>query len=608
MSQNPGIVLQQAGSFGWRVVLLTFAGALLVAVVWAGGRQPHDPGVAMTGAPRVASCNFPNAYRATYHLDCSSKASGAIAQSMAVQGGLIWESSPGAAGISLVRVALRPDARSVQTFGPAEVVVEQLSDCSIARIATSSAWPAASTALLAQLLGNMQFTLANTTMVGGWQARHQDEIGDYTAKYSGWTNAIRRQKLQYLRVPGGGTIPRIRHSQLDVALDPEGRWAISAVLSQVVQHPSPFPALAKDITAALDIRLERQVIESIEGQQVASGLPAGYHWSLEPFRMPDPPPVAAAPTSAANADEILLALRDMHRRGAADREQLEFLVAWLQGRPDGARALYAMIRAGGLSEGEAAMVWLALRLADTKECLAVLREACEDPALAGKDRVRALWALSDASIAPENADVLLRVADEQKGDPTVAHAALRASGHFSKRLAADDPGTKRSIQLLITESLNHAVTDDDRLASLDAVFNAEDQALGPAITNELSNDTPAVRAHAVEALAAVLDERAEEAALAAAADLSLQVRHSAAKALQILGLQGHLSSAALVGISARLAAEGDVAVRLGLVAALGAAAGADPMAKQQLAAHYKRELDVEVLVQIGRFCTANELK
>lgn len=608
MSQNPAVGTQHGSSIGWRGGLLTFAGAVLIAVVWSSVHQADDPDVSMTRAPRIASCNFPNAYRASYRLDCSSRASGAVAQSIEVHGSLIWDSSPGAAGSSLVRVALRPDARSSQTLGPAEVVIEQLSDCSIARIAISSAWPAASSALLAQLLGNMQFTLAGTTLAGPWRARHKDDLGDYIAEYSTSSLGIRRQKLQYLSGPGSGPIPRITHSQLDVAPDPQGRWALSAVLKQTVQHPSPFPALVKDITAALDIRLERQVVEPIEGLQVATGLPEGYGWALEPFRMPNPPPEVARPTTAANADETLQALRDMHGKGAADREQIDFLVAWLRGSPGGAQALYAMLRAGALSDSEAAMAWLALRLADTKECIAVLRKACEDRELAGKERVRALWALSDATVAPESADALLRVASEQSGDPNVAHAALRASGHLSKRLGPGDPEIKQIIHSIIMKSLSSAATDDDRLASLDAVFNAEDQGLSAGITNELSNETPAVRAHAVEALAIALDDRAEAAALVAAADLNLQVRHSAAKALQLLGLQGHLSPTTAVSIGARLAVEGDAAVRLGLVAALGAAAAASPSAKQQLVTHYKREPDVQVLVQIGRFCTANDLK
>lgn len=608
MAQNPGTVLQQGRRLGWRVGLLALAAAALIAAVAAGGHGSDDPGLDQAAAPPVISCKFPNAYRATYRLTCSSHASGAITQTMAVEGSLLWESTPAAAGTNLVRVALKPDAHTAQTVGPAEVIIEQRSDCSIGRIALSGAWPAASSALLAQVLGNLQLTLPGTTGVGQWQARQADEVGDYIAEYAGSTLVIRKQKLRYLRMAAGGALPRITHSQLDVALDPEGRWAVSAVLKQALQHPSPFPALARDINAALDIRLERQSIESLDDVQVVSGLPVGYHWSLEPFRMPDPPAGAAAPASAANIDQVLRALREMRDKGGADREQIKFLVAWLRGRPGGAQALYAVLRAGGLSESEAAMAWLALRIADNKESVAVLRNACEDRVLAGKEKVRALWALSDATVAPESAEVLLRVAHDQAGDPEVAHAALRASGHFAKRLAPADAAARQKIQELITGALDLAASDDDRLAGLDGVFNAEDQAFGAAITDELLNSTPAVRAHAIEALAAVLDERAEAAALVAAADLSVQVRHSAAKALQLLGLHGHLSSSTIVGISERLAAEGDVAVRLGLVAALGAAAATQPSAKQQLAAHYKREQDVQVLVHIGRYCTANDLK
>jgi len=196
-------------------------------------------------------------------------------------------------------------------------------------------------------------------------------------------------------------------------------------------------------------------------------------------------------------------------------------------------------------------------------------------------------------------------------DKPVANSALLALGTLSRRTGKKQPEVARLASEQISASLRDARGAEDIAVALDAIGNAGDTALAESVEAYTKDPSAVVRAHTAAAYRGMEREKMEPVLvdwLGKEAEPEVR-RVIASSLLEKVNKEGEPASAAIVAAAAlRLSTEPDMQARAALIALLGTAAKTNADAKRALIEHFKHEKVADLLVLIGQFIGAEDLR
>lgn len=462
-----------------------------------------------------------------------------------------------------------------------------------------------------------------------WVSRHQDELGPFDATYRLDTTSrvpmLSRTRSRYSSAMGTlsnkqlGGRPRVEilQSQIQAALDPQGRWARELTDQE---HLRFFigSRLLSEVTAAVDLtRIETtgQAPAALDRLRLDTLLGS----DGEPVAAKDEPPLPPPPDSALGALDVSGAVADFQRTLGTVNDGLfqatQRLAGYLAANPAAIDELVAKIRSGAIDPKLHSALFLALQKTRSAAAEKALGAAMADRGMSPMNRMRAASALSDI---PKPTLQTARALIEQSRQPAanveereVSGAALLALGALSHRVLSSQPAVAEVVRGDLTERLRSASAPAERNLALDAIGNAGDKALAETVREYGKDADPVVRVHAAQAFRRMeLDTSEPVLADWLSREEEPQVRRSIASALneKLHEDQRAPSAATVQAAVARLAQEGDAPSRAGLIELLGRAAATESAAKQALIEQFRREKIVELQVLIGRYVGAADLQ
>lgn len=625
----------------FKIALLGSA-ALVSAVAAFGLQQRHGVSAAPAPSRTAQGCEFSVGEQLAFNVHSTGTAgnpgeAGAAPQSIRLDAVMWWRVLEerggswvlGAAldGVKLSEGAAPPDGvRSAALQAPFSIQIGK--DCRFRTIRFGTDSDPEARHQITGLLRSIE--LIRSPRPGAeWVSRHQDELGPFDATYrldtSSKTPMLSRTRSRYTSAMGTlankqlGGRPRVEilQSQIQAALDPQGRWARELTDQE---HLRFFIGnrLLSEVTAAVDLtriettgsppsaldRLRPDMLLGSEGEPVAA--------KNEP---PPPPP----PDPALAVLDVNGAVADFQRTLSTVNDGLfqatQRLAGYLAANPTAIDELVAKIRSGAIDPKLHSALFLALQKTRSAAAEKALGTALADRGMSPLNRMRAASALSDI---PKPSLQTARTLIDQSRQPAsnveereVSGAALLALGALSHRVLASQPAVVEAVRGDLTERLRSASASTERNLALDAIGNAGDKALADAVREYGKDADPGVRAHAAQAFRR-MELGTSEPVLAdwLSREEEPQVRRSIASALneKLHDDQRAPSPATVQAAVARLAKESDAPSRAVLIELLGRAAATEPAAKQALIEQFRREKLVELQVLIGRYVGAADLQ
>lgn len=462
-----------------------------------------------------------------------------------------------------------------------------------------------------------------------WVSRQHDTIGASDVRYKldpahdEEGIALIRNRMRYdgtslpmlPRELGGRLRIDVIASDTRVVVDAEGRWIHGLEGREKLRIRTGDRVVTELSTTTHLVRLDEgrapESLTAIGMDRFAWGKSAA-----APERASDePPPVdpglaALDVNGAINDFAAVLASGPQGQHDATSR-----LAGYLAAHPQAIDDILGRMRRGQLDEKLHAPLFLALEKAGTPAAERGLAGALADRGMSQQNRVRAAAALQDIPRPSERtAEALIEQARAGRKEPSekpVANAAVLALGALSSRTEKKQPEVARLANDHIRTSLRDARGTEDVAVALDAIGNSGDTEFAKSIEPYTNDASAVVRARAATAYRS-MDKETMEPVLAdwLGQEKDPEVRRAIAGSLLDKTTEGGApaSTAVLAAAEARLPTESDVTARAALIALIGSAAASDPGAKSALVEQFKHEKVADLLVLIGRFVGAEDLR
>jgi hypothetical protein len=345
-----------------------------------------------------------------------------------------------------------------------------------------------------------------------WETVESDSLGDYQARYTQQERGVRRERLRYQRVVGGGAIQAaVVETGTNIVLRADG-WPAEVAGSEATRVGTKEIGVDVSATFSLKHRASARVTPGwYDGFEVAAvDAAASTHTQAEADR---------DLVDGASLVDLLAALDavgdDSHARGY----QFLRIAALLRLDPDAVRAAQRAV----MDNAPTAQVLVAaLGEAGTPEAQRVLHEVMSAK-LPEESRAHAAVSLGLVE-SPTRATVDALASIASAKDEVGATATL-AQGNVAMRMRDDDPAAAdRQIEDLLAR-LARATDDEERALVLRALGNTGDARIMPALERAIATGSVPVRVAATEALRLV--PAADVLLVARLADTSSIVRSAA---------------------------------------------------------------------------------
>ena len=511
----------------------------------------------------------------------------------------------------------RPVADEVLAGLAAPVLFRLDERCRVTELAFAPDVPAAA-ANEWQILLEMSELVRPVDGASAWTERQTDTLGDYDAAYARTATAegerVTRRKLGYARVHGAPGLEA-----------PTATLLRASASGRFVAGRGWFDAV--DVDEHVRVRLRERTLIEARGVLKLAAAPLGAPWPAPdraryrwrkpgPLQPPTELPYAQRPPIAGLADRSTASILDEFARRIGDPKAAQFddalnlLVQALRLRPAMAAELLDRLLAQADPTDVRSMIFLALQLSGTADAHHVLARAIDDGRLPTADRLRAVSALADVPNPDAATLAALVAARGRAGNDAegrqLAVTALLGVGSMAKNGGLPDE-LRAQVHELVAGELGRASGMEDRRAALAAAGNTGDATHADAVRRQIASDEPDVRAAAYDALDRI-------GALPPARELvDVFLRDDAPGVRR--ALDGPLTRRAeplddetIARCAAALASTPDVRERATLVEVLGLAARTSPAAKAALQARFRVEREPSILVLIGRYLTAAELR
>ena len=452
-----------------------------------------------------------------------------------------------------------------------------------------------------------------------WDARQTDTLGTYRVAYTRDGYEITREKDRYVRVKKPNPKVEMRAKVLDGTgtgrFDDSGRWFQQVNISDHVVVLGPSGTFA-NVQTTIDIaRTETPSDHPFYSMKIDRGRYrlVSAHQVAQPQRRKrfEHPAIAGLAKRAFGSvkDEFgaLIAAKDSKLKNDA----LRLLVQYLRLDPTHVAELMASLRDGSFPKHAEATAFLALELAGGSAAHAALRAAAEDPDLSRINRLRAVSALGDSRDATDGfVDDLIAIESRAagKGDGEMSGSTAMALGTLGKNEALSDSAQKKVTDFLV-DRLKAADDVGDTTTSLAALSNRMDGSTAEEIEPYLESEHPSVRGAAYGALAR-LERLPEPSELldSLVEDRNMGVKKRIAESI---GSQRSAMDDDDYDKAIRLVSnpEQDDAFIIGaLIDVIGPVAKTNPAAREALRSIFRSSKTPEILRQIGRYLSAEDLQ
>lgn len=609
------------------ITAAALAAVVMVVALTIGMRRADDaaprPQSSTATAPdtgsRRAACAFAPGERAAFVLQITGLAAAAPGQEDLFAAVLSWEAvaSPrpdesllrAAFSATQLRQALsRSDQRVAQPLD-GTFMIRVGRDCRFTGAGYPPDWQPLTRRFVATVLHTFEFVLDSRRSELSWEVEQRDALGSYTARYAavplaGGELAMTKVKTRYRDGDEGLVNLQVQlvGATATATLDARGRWLRRASgREQVLIRVQG--ALLADLEQRYELmRDDARFVRPDGAVQLAE-----LEWQ-DPFAMA----VAAAdaPVDPAVAklsfDDALNRFSEAYAKtpGGDAYAAALLLSQWLRAHPEGAAALIATIRDGGIPELLRPAAFLALERCGTPQARAALMTALADESMTEMDRARAASALSDIpQPTQESARALVEAASDSQ-PKLVAGTSVRALGHLTERARTLDPEMRRELQAALDRELAAARDTSRAIDVVDAIGNSGDAAFVPALEARMADGSPAMREHAARALRRMAPSDAAAPLLERLAiENDPGVQTALVDTLAALEVR---EPSAIAMADSQLAKQPAPEVRAALIRWLGAAAN-EQTARQALVAQFRRESDPQLQQLIGRFVSADDL-
>ena len=431
-------------------------------------------------------------------------------------------------------------------------------------------------------------------------AVEEDGLGRYRAQYH-WTapGDLERKKLAYLGATDGAEAAphevELLISEASFTMEPQGPWWQQA-------------------------RVDENLRILSLGQRVAR---IAQHWKLVlRHKSFDSRTLAAADWLAQNGDAVAHAV-NLEREGggpvvraalrAEDRRAFEQALSefvglervdvgalhWLAARliefPELAADVDSALRSGELAASIASGLCHALEQGGNADCQQVLGRLAGEVGLADDLRRSAVVALGGVAEPTAEAEHVLH--ELARGmDPTLATMSQLALGSLAQHLRDSDPGRYSALRSWMVDQIARAHHADGAVVSLRAAANSKDPSLADSVLTRLGDESPAVRAAAAEAAAALGGGR-----VAAQLELALRDEGDArvrAALAQSLAATGDALRACTV-CAERIESEGDPTARGAMARVLADHLDSYPAGRAVLHRMLETERSAEIIAHVA---------
>ncbi len=331
-----------------------------------------------------------------------------------------------------------------------------------------------------------------------WTVLERDAAGEYLAIYNHSAGGeVVKRKLKYLHAdgtgaPSGGLDIAVEQSELQYAIDPEGRVA-ALDGSTRVRMGAPLPASGQ-IRATAETHLAG-LRTGMAPESIGSLAHAGAEVVALPVVTHNPDPALAR----AERDRGLIDGRTteslLESAGGADAAAGERLAALFRERPAAASLAVAMLRKNGPRQA----ITDALGAAAAPEAIAALGALARDAKLDRKLRIDAITAF--VQIRQPALDAM-RIPSALLDDPDrqIASAARLMSGALARAGREQHPEESGRIERALIERYRTAQTPAERCDLLAGLGNSAGPEAVAAIESALGDPRPEVRAAAARGL------------------------------------------------------------------------------------------------------------
>lgn len=478
---------------------------------------------------------------------------------------------------------------------------------------------------LVALLKSAEIVLAGPARTH-WNAIHEDGTGSYQAEYKRQEKDARKvvkRRVEYTAVrppaPGMRVKANVHYSKVDFMVEPGGRWLERLEAEERI-------ALTVDLTTLADVQ-SKLTIRSIGVQQQ---LPSGtlrlsevvWGGASPENRLIHGLPLAEPSSEIAQMKfpQAVSEFRALLNGGKAESlsSAVKLLAQYLRAHPEDTDALLRMIRSNSLSNKEQSVLFHVLEVTGTKESESALREGVGDHGLSPQNRMRAAVALSGAPTARKDAvETLVRTAGESHNPSApdrydVSATALLSLGALGKRANEFDNELATEVRSELTRELASGEKPEWRSVVIDALGNLSDPSTLDLLAGNSQDPDPFLRTHVASALQKFpgsaaddvitewLGREKEERVRAGIYEVSAGWGN-ASKYIPSQKLQQAIAS--------RLPLETNPAVRASAIRGLGPAASLGPgLARDTLVNRFREEKTPELLVLIGRYLKAEQLR